>query len=97
MSFLTFMKSQVGIVDVVQQGNTVIVSGINGYQLSNAIYKYWNTSRISNNIFSSISSNKFTVQLFFLPDIYYILDKLYNQTEIYTLPKSFKSYILMEF
>jgi len=26
MSFLTFMKSQVGIVDVVQQGNTVIVS-----------------------------------------------------------------------
>ena len=88
MSFLTFMKSQIGIVDVVQQGNTVIVSGINGYQLSNTIAKYWNTSRISNNIFSTVSSNKFTVQLFFLPDIYYILDKLYNQTEIYTLPKS---------
>lgn len=88
MSILTSIRSVLGIVDAIQQGNSIVITGINGYQLLKMIEKYWGTSRIGNNLFSAVSGKYIKFLLFFAPDIDYIFEELINQTKIYHVPRA---------
>jgi hypothetical protein len=68
------IRRLVGSVSVKQTDREILVSGIPADVMQRDIAKIWKTSRITDNMFNKIGRNEFSFNLFFAPDIVYMLD-----------------------
>lgn len=73
-------RSVFGGVTVKETNTEIVVSGIRAKDIVRDMDKYWKTTRITQNIFNTVSGNSFSFYKFFAPEITYILDniKLYR-------------------
>uniref|UniRef100_A0AB39CD23 Type III restriction enzyme res subunit n=1 Tax=Pseudomonas phage RVTF4 TaxID=3236931 RepID=A0AB39CD23_9VIRU len=84
----SFFRKLAGIIQVKEQGNEIIISGINGLHLVRDISMYWKTSRIATNIFNYASRTELRFYKFFAPDFLYILDSVMNYRSRYISVKT---------
>lgn len=71
----SFFKKVLGIIQVKEQGNEIIVSGFNAMSLVHDISKHWKTSRIAN-MFNYVTRSELRFYKFFAPEVLYILDSI---------------------
>lgn len=74
----SYIRRLVGLVKVYEKNDTIYVEGISTEPIANAFTRTWGTSRISNNIFTSISGSSFSFNRFFAPDLVYGLETILN-------------------
>ncbi|QBJ02797.1 SNF2-domain helicase [Pseudomonas phage Psa21] len=79
----SYFRRVMGVVVAKEQGNEIILSGVNGSHLVRDISKHWKTSRIASNIFNHASSTELRFYKFFAPDFMYILDSVMNYRSRY--------------
>lgn len=87
MSVTANISAAFGQLSVEEKGSTITIYGINGYLVTKAITKYWATSRITNNLFSSATGRYLSFQKFFALDVYYLFEELIKQTNQYYVPR----------
>lgn len=83
----SFFRKLAGIIQVKEQGNEIVISGVNGLHLVRDITMYWKTSRITN-IFNHASRTEIRFYKFFAPDFLYILDSVMNYRSRYISVKT---------
>lgn len=66
----------VGFVSVKETDSHIIVNGIPGLRFSRDVYNYWKTSKLNNNMFTSISKSQIKFPKFFAIEVLYMLERL---------------------
>jgi hypothetical protein len=84
----SYFRRLMGVVVAKEQGNEIILSGVNGNHLVRDISKYWKTSRIATNIFNNASNTELRFYKWFAPDFLYILDSVMNYRSRYISVKT---------
>lgn len=69
-------RSLFGKVTIKETDTTIVVSGIRAKDIIRDMDKHWKTTRISQNIFNTVSSGSFSFYKFFAPEIVYILNNI---------------------
>lgn len=83
----SFFRKLTGAIQVKEQGNEIIISGMNGLHLTRDITMYWKTSRIIN-MFNYASRTELRFYKSFAPDVLYILDNVMNYRSRYISVKT---------
>src|SRR5690606_13256264 len=73
-----------GLISVKESPTHIIINGIPGLRFSKDVYNHWKTSRINNNIFTSISRSSVKFPKFFAIEVLYILEQLMESRRTYT-------------
>lgn len=84
----SYFRRLMGVVTAKEQGNEIIISGINGNHLVRDISKHWKTTRIAANIFNHASGTELRFYKFFAPDFLYILDSVMQYRSRYISVKT---------
>lgn len=84
----SYFRRLLGTVVAKEQGNEIILSGVNGTHLVRDISKHWKTSRIAANIFNNVSSSELRFYKFFAPDFLYILENVMQYRSRYISVKT---------
>lgn len=84
----SYFRRLMGVIKAQEQGNEIIISGINGNHLVRDISKHWKTTRIAANIFNHASSSELRFYKFFAPDFLYILDSVMQYRSRYISVKT---------
>ena len=66
----------VGFVSVKETDTHIIVNGIPGLRFSRDVYNYWKTSKLNNNMFTSISKSQIKFPKFFAIEVLYMFERL---------------------
>lgn len=69
-------KRVIGIVTVEEKNGTIIVEGVPGHFLTDDIQTLLKTSKVGNNLFTSIGRSGFTLDSYFALDLRYLLETL---------------------
>lgn len=67
-----------GGVTVKETSTEIVVSGIRAKDIVRDMDKHWKTTRITQNIFNTVSGSSFSFYKFFAPEIMYILENIKN-------------------
>lgn len=91
-------RTMFGGVTIKQTPTEIVVSGIRAKDIVRDMDKYWKTTRITQNIFNTISGGSFTFYKFFAPEIIYILENIKKYRHRWTSIKAINGIIegLME-
>lgn len=73
-----------GGVSIKETSTEIVVSGIRAKDIVRDMDKYWKTTRISQNIFNTVSGGSFSFYKFFAPEITYILENIKNYRHRWT-------------
>lgn len=73
-----------GISDVKEVGNDIVISGASANALSRDIKNLWNTSKITNNMFTKVTWSQITIPRFFAIELRFILKKLLEEFSLQT-------------
>lgn len=65
-----------GIISVKETDSHIIINGIPGLRFIKDIYNFWKTSKIANNLFTSVSRSQVKFPKFFAIEVLYILEQL---------------------
>lgn len=65
-----------GIISVKETDSHIIVNGIPGLRFQKDIYNFWKTSKIANNIFTSVGRSSVKFPKWFAIEVLYILEQL---------------------
>lgn len=79
----SFFRRLVGAISAKETGTEIIISGIDARSIERDITKHWKTSRITANLFTSVSRSELRIPKFFAPDFLYILESLKNYRSRY--------------
>jgi len=71
-----YLSRLLGMIDVKEEGNNVIITGLPGDDVVADIYRYWRTSKIASNMFSFQGKSKIILPKFFALEFMYMLDEL---------------------
>lgn len=69
-------RSLFGNVTVKETNAEIVVSGIRAKDIIRDMDKHWKTTRVSQNIFNTVSSGSFSFDKFWAPEIMYILENI---------------------
>lgn len=69
-------RSLFGNVTVKETNTEIVVSGIRAKDIIRDMDKHWKTTRISQNIFNTVSGGSFSFDKFWAPEIMYILENI---------------------
>lgn len=72
------LKKLLGTITVEEKGDIIIIEGISSFNISNNIYKIWKTSKIFDNMFTYVKSNKIIFNKFFAIDFIYTIERVLN-------------------
>jgi superfamily II DNA or RNA helicase len=86
-------RSLFGNVTVKETNTEIVVSGIRAKDIIRDMDKHWKTTRISQNIFNTISGGSFSFYKFFAPEIMYILENIKLYRNRWTSVKAINSII----
>lgn len=91
-------RTMFGGVTIKETPTEIVVSGIRAKDIIRDMDKYWKTTRITQNIFNTVSGNAFTFYKFFAPEICYILENVKNYRHRWTSVRAINGIIegLME-
>lgn len=73
-----------GSVTVKQTNTEIVVSGIRAKDIIRDMDKHWKTTRITQNMFNTVSGNAFSFYKFFAPEVMYILENIKNYRNRWT-------------
>lgn len=73
---LDSFRSLFGNVTVKETHTEIVVSGIRAKDIIRDMDKHWKTTRISQNMFNTVSSGSFSFYKFFAPEVMYILENI---------------------
>lgn len=73
-----------GVSDVKEIGNEIVISGASAQALSRDIKNLWTTSKITNNMFTKVTWSQITIPKFFAIELHYILNKLLEEYSLAT-------------
>ncbi|MCY1284365.1 hypothetical protein D9M68_18280 [compost metagenome] len=73
-----------GIVSVKENNTHIIVNGVPGLRLSKDIYNAWKTSKISANLFTSVSRSSVKFPKFYAIEMLYIIEHLMQSRRTFT-------------
>jgi len=65
-----------GIISVKETDSHIIINGIPGLRFTKDVYNFWKTSKIANNLFTSVSRSQVKFPKFFAIEVLYILEQL---------------------
>lgn len=88
------IRRVVGVSDVKEIGNEIIISGASAQALSRDIKNLWTTSKIANNMFTKVTWSQITIPKFFAIELYYILKKLLEEYSLATPRKIIEGIII---
>lgn len=71
-----------GNVEVKEKSGIITLYGISGPDLLNAMFKVWRSSKIGQNMFTSVSKTEVSFHRFFLIDIVYTLETLLDHPKV---------------
>lgn len=77
-------RTMFGGVTIKETSTEIVVSGIRAKDIVRDMDKYWKTTRITQNIFNTVSGNSFSFFKFFAPEITYILENVKNYRHRWT-------------
>lgn len=69
-------RTMFGGVSIKETRTEIVVSGIRAKDIIRDMDKHWKTTRITQNIFNTISGSSFSFYKFFAPEVMYILDNI---------------------
>ena len=72
-----------GLVSVKETDSHIIVNGIPGLRFSRDIYNHWKTSKINNNLFTSVSRSSVKFPKFYAIEVLYIIEQLIQSRRTY--------------
>jgi SNF2 family DNA or RNA helicase len=72
------IRKFLGAIKVTEEKGMIYIEGLPSKDIANEIYRIWSTSKITNNIFTKITSSSVSFNSFFAPDILYTLETIYN-------------------
>lgn len=81
---LSGIKRLIGLVRVEEVKGSIVIEGIPGWDILNDIQRYWSTSRISMNMFTSATRSKLVFHGFFAVDVLYMFEQLYQDRKTRT-------------
>jgi len=81
---LSGIKRLIGLVRVEEVKGSIIIDGIPGWEILNDIQRFWSTSRISMNMFTSATRSKVVFHQFFAVDVLYMFEQLYEDRKTRT-------------
>lgn len=73
-----------GIISVKETSTHIVISGIPGLRFSKDIHSYWKTSKIANNLFTSIGRSSVKFPKFYAIEVLYILRELQEARRSFT-------------
>lgn len=73
-----------GIISVRENDTHIIISGIPGLRFTKDVYNAWKTSKVSNNLFSSVSRSVVKFPKFYAIEVLYILETLMQSRRTFT-------------
>ena len=71
-----FLRNALGIIYATETSTHITLGGVRTASLLQDIYKAWETSKISLNMFSKLSNSEISFPKFFAPDVHYMLQQL---------------------
>lgn len=71
-----FLRNALGIIYATETSTHITLGGVRTASLLQDIYKAWETSKISLNMFSKLSNSEISFAKFFAPDVHYMLQQL---------------------
>lgn len=81
-------RSLFGNVTVKETATEIVVSGIRAKDIIRDMDKHWKTTRVSQNIFNTVSNNAFSFYKFFAPEVMYILENIKHYRNRWTSIKA---------
>lgn len=72
-----------GLVSVKETDSHIIVNGIPGLRFSRDIYNHWKTSKINNNLFTTVSRSSVKFPKFYAIEVLYIIEQLIQSRRTY--------------
>lgn len=78
-----YIKKQFGFISVREEGDTIHVGGLDGFQVTTDFKRYWKTGKIGDHIFTRVSKYGLSFHSFFAPDILYAIDVILNTGKKY--------------
>lgn len=82
-----------GISDVKEVGDNIVISGASAQALSRDVKNLWNTSKITNNMFTKVTWSQITIPRFFAIELRFILTKLLEEYSLTTPRRIIKGII----
>jgi hypothetical protein len=81
---VAIINRALGISDVKEVGDTIVISGASGSALARDIKNLWTTSKIANNMFIKVTWSQVIIPKFFAIELKYILQKLLEEYSLQT-------------
>lgn len=91
MEMFDSLRSVFGNVDVKETPKKIVVSGIRASDIIRDMNKFWKTTKITQNLFDTVSGGSFTFDKFFAPDVMYMLENIKYYRNRYTSIKAINS------
>lgn len=71
-----YLSRLLGMIDVKEEGNNVIITGLPSDDITADIYRYWRTNKLATHMFSFQGKSKIILPKFFALEFLYMLDEL---------------------
>lgn len=91
MEVFSSIRSVFGNIEVKQTEKKIVVSGIRAGDIIRDINKFWKTTKITQNLFDTVSNRSFTFDKFFAPEVMYMLENIKYYRNRYTTIKAINS------
>lgn len=75
------LRRLIGAIQVEENQETITISGIPSYAMTQTIQRIWKTSRINNYLFTKVGRHAITFPRFFAPEVAYILGTLQESNQ----------------
>lgn len=73
------VRRLIGLIKVVESGKYITISGLPGQNIVNDILSVWDSSKITNSVFSKIGKDELVFHRWFAPDVAYMLERLIKE------------------
>lgn len=87
------LRSVFGNVNVKETQKKIVVSGIRAGDIIRDMNKFWKTTKITQNLFDTVSNGSFTFDKFFAPDVVYMLENIKYYRNRYTSIKAINAIV----
>lgn len=91
MEMFSAIRSVFGDVEVKQTDKKIVVSGIRAGDIIRDMNKFWKTTKITQNLFDTVSGRSFSFDKFFAPEVMYMLENIKYYRNRYTTIKAINS------
>ncbi len=73
------LRRVLGLIEVVESGDKIRVSGLPGDSVMKVIFEVWGTNKVAESLFSHVTPSEVEFNRFFAPDVVYAFTRIVNE------------------